>query len=62
MSNIVSFPGGDEPEKKHEDEDRTSELLARVGQRVRNARKLKRFSRRVLSDESGVSQRYLAQL
>ncbi|MEL6421180.1 MAG: helix-turn-helix transcriptional regulator [Pseudomonadota bacterium] len=62
MSNIVSFPGGDEPEKKLEDEDRTSELLARVGQRVRNARKLKRFSRRVLSDESGVSQRYLAQL
>lgn len=37
-------------------------LLSRVGQRVRKARELKGLPRRVLSDISGVSPRYLAQL
>lgn len=38
------------------------ELMARVGMRVRRARELKNMPRRVLSDVSGVSPRYLAQL
>lgn len=37
-------------------------LLHRVGERVRKARSLKGIPRRVLSEASGVSQRYLAQL
>lgn len=37
-------------------------LMARVGTRVRRARELKGMPRRVLSDVSGVSPRYLAQL
>jgi len=37
-------------------------LLARVGERVRKARHLKGLPRRVLSEMSGVSPRYLAQL
>lgn len=38
------------------------ELMERVGERVRKARGAKGIPRRVLSDISGVSQRYLAQL
>lgn len=37
-------------------------FLARVGARVRARRKERKLSRRVLSERSGVSQRYLAQL
>lgn len=37
-------------------------LMARVGQRVRRAREFKSMSRRVLSETSGISPRYLAQL
>lgn len=37
-------------------------LQTRVGDRVRSARSLRRMSRRVLSEISGVSPRYLAQL
>lgn len=37
-------------------------FLARLGDRVRNARKVRGLSRRALSDLSGVSERYLAQL
>ncbi|MEQ8321870.1 MAG: helix-turn-helix transcriptional regulator [Rhodospirillales bacterium] len=37
-------------------------LLQRVGERVRKARSLKGLSRRVLSENSGVSPRYIAQL
>lgn len=37
-------------------------LIKQVGERIYNARKAKRFSRRVLSELSGVSQRYLVQL
>ena len=38
------------------------DLMARVGARVRRAREVKEIPRRVLSDISGVSPRYLAQL
>lgn len=37
-------------------------LMARVGTRVRRAREVKNMPRRVLSERSGVSPRYLAQL
>lgn len=37
-------------------------LIARVGERARKARELKGIPRRVLSEKSGVSPRYLAQL
>lgn len=40
----------------------TDALLLRVGERVRKARRAAGLSRRSLSDQSGVSQRYLAQL
>lgn len=43
-------------------EDRISTLLATVGQRVRKMRGKIGLSRRMLSEHSGVSQRYLAQL
>ncbi len=42
--------------------DPATALMATVGERVRRARERKGISRRVLSDLSGVSQRYLAQL
>lgn len=37
-------------------------FVARVGERVRKTRKARGISRRILSERSGVSQRYLAQL
>jgi XRE family transcriptional regulator, aerobic/anaerobic benzoate catabolism transcriptional regulator len=40
----------------------TEALIQEVGRRVRRARERKGISRRVLSERSGVSQRYLAQL
>ena len=40
----------------------TDRLMLRVGARVRRAREMKNIPRRVLSDRSGVSPRYLAQL
>jgi XRE family transcriptional regulator, aerobic/anaerobic benzoate catabolism transcriptional regulator len=40
----------------------TETLIREVGRRVRRARERKGISRRVLSERSGVSQRYLAQL
>ncbi|MEP3629557.1 MAG: helix-turn-helix transcriptional regulator [Hyphomicrobiales bacterium] len=40
----------------------TSEFIAKVGERVRRARKMRGISRRILSERSGISQRYLAQL
>ena len=40
----------------------TSEFIAQVGERVRRARKTRGISRRILSERSGISQRYLAQL
>lgn len=44
------------------DEAMIARLLAKVGARVRDARTRKGISRRELSEKSGVSQRYLAQL
>lgn len=49
-------------ERKLETEQVIKNLLQLVGQRVRAVRKQQRLSRRALSVESGVSQRYLAQL
>ena len=40
----------------------TDQLLARLGTRVRAIRSDRRMPRRILSDLSGVSPRYLAQL
>lgn len=45
-----------------ERDDASTRLIARVGERVRRAREQKGLPRRVLSDVSGVSPRYLAQL
>ena len=42
--------------------DETSDLMRTVGERVRKARELKGLPRRVVSELSGVSPRYLAQL
>ncbi|MEM9552578.1 MAG: helix-turn-helix domain-containing protein, partial [Pseudomonadota bacterium] len=44
------------------DEDGVDALLRRVGDKVRVARQKRGLPRRVLSDMSGVSPRYLAQL
>lgn len=49
-------------DKESEVERSVAELKARVADRVRKARERKGIPRRVLSDMSGVSQRYLAQL
>ncbi|MFK7893951.1 MAG: helix-turn-helix transcriptional regulator [Granulosicoccus sp.] len=43
-------------------DEQAQSLIQRVGDRVRQVRKRKRLSRRQLSEMSGVSQRYLAQL
>ena len=47
---------------KSEEEAEVSALIARVGKRVREARERKGIPRRVVSEISGVSPRYLAQL
>ena len=64
MSEIVTFdgrvtPASDDPAK---DEARIGHLLVQVGERVRAARARKGITRKVLSEMSGVSPRYLAQL
>lgn len=63
MGEITNFRG----EAKSEDskdavEAAVHELMVRVGNRVRKARELKGLPRRVVSERSGVSPRYLAQL
>lgn len=63
MSEITNFRG----EVSSVDPERSmdlavEELMTRVGERVRKARELKGLPRRVLSEISGVSPRYLAQL
>ncbi|TMV10564.1 helix-turn-helix transcriptional regulator [Arenibacterium halophilum] len=63
MTEITNFRGermAASPESHAEDE--VAALIARVGERVRKARERKGIPRRVLSDMSGVSPRYLAQL
>ena len=44
------------------DADQVADFVAMVGGRIRRARQQQGISRRVLSERSGVSQRYLAQL
>ena len=60
MNEIINFRG-ESPATGADDEAMTALILA-VGQRVRRARERRGISRRVLSEKSGVSQRYLAQL
>lgn len=64
MSEIVTFSGDvSAPDgAPRVGSDNTSAFLKTVGDRVRNARARMGISRRVLSETSGVSQRYLAQL
>lgn len=60
MAEIVNFRG--EPQAADLSGSAGQALLQRVGDRVRKARNVKGIPRRVLSEMSGVSQRYLAQL
>lgn len=63
MAEITNFRGEvrvETPEEQPEQE--AQALIARVGERVRKARERKGIPRRILSEKSGVSPRYLAQL
>lgn len=61
MAEITNFRG--EASNQLSDTDQAmADLIARVGERVRRARDRKGIPRRVLSEKSGVSPRYLAQL
>lgn len=61
MAEITNFRG--EARTEQSETDRVvDDLMARVGERVRAARDRKGIPRRVLSEKSGVSPRYLAQL
>ena len=64
MSEIVTFDGQvtSSAETGRNGDERIEDFLAMVGDRVRSARARKGISRRVLSEISGVSPRYLAQL
>lgn len=61
MGEITNFRG-ETTGAEAVDRDSPEALIARVGERVRRARERKGIPRRVLSDISGVSPRYLAQL
>jgi XRE family aerobic/anaerobic benzoate catabolism transcriptional regulator len=64
MSKIATFRVEMKPKNKPTaiDENKISNLLILVGNRVRNARSKRGISRRFLAEKSKVSQRYLAQL
>ncbi len=63
MTEITNFRGETEPGGTGSPADAAVQaLIRRVGERVRHARERKGIPRRVLSDISGVSPRYLAQL
>jgi XRE family aerobic/anaerobic benzoate catabolism transcriptional regulator len=63
MSEIVTFSGRVvQAEDERQDAAEAAAFLELLGERVRNARARKGISRKALSDISGVSQRYLAQL
>lgn len=63
MSEITNFRGEVVGTKPEDDTDLlVNDLIRIVGERVRKARELKGIPRRVLSERSGVSPRYLAQL
>lgn len=63
MSEITNFRGeANAPVGIGSSDDHVADLLTLVGDRVRKARERKGIPRRVLSEKSGVSPRYLAQL
>ena len=63
MAEITNFRGDTQPVEQMSSIDRAvQQLILRVGDRVRKARERKGIPRRVLSERSGVSPRYLAQL
>lgn len=63
MGEITNFKGEAMPSEAESFADEAVvALMARVGERVRKARERKGIPRRVLSEMSGVSPRYLAQL
>ncbi|THD76549.1 helix-turn-helix domain-containing protein [Thalassobius vesicularis] len=63
MGEITNFRGEATPsETRSLGEEEVRALIVRVGERVRKARERKGIPRRVLSEISGVSPRYLAQL
>ncbi|MBL4892269.1 MAG: helix-turn-helix transcriptional regulator [Rhizobiaceae bacterium] len=64
MSEIVNFSGQAKhpDDTEYGDEANFDRLLRTVGDRVKSLRARKGISRRALSEDSGVSQRYLAQL
>lgn len=63
MTEITNFRGETEASTPESDPDAmVAALIQRVGERVRKARERKGIPRRVLSEVSGVSPRYLAQL
>lgn len=63
MGEITNFRGESTPsESRSLGEQEVHVLIGRVGERVRKARERKGIPRRVLSEISGVSPRYLAQL
>lgn len=63
MAEITNFRGEVDANLTDEDPERGAEIvIARVGERVRRARERMGIPRRVLSENSGVSPRYLAQL
>ena len=63
MSEITNFRGETSQQADADPvEASVTQLIARVGERVRKARERKGIPRRVLSERSGVSPRYLAQL
>ncbi len=63
MTEVASFRGEATVSRPEDDvETEVRALISRVGERVRKARELKGMPRRVVSEISGVSPRYLAQL
>ena len=64
MAEVTTFSGEARPAVDGDEERQAdfARLLETVGQRVQDARKRARLSRRELSEKSGVSQRYIAQL
>lgn len=63
MDEVTNFRGDAKSREAHSFADEAVDaLIVRVGERVRKARQLKGIPRRVLSEISGVSPRYLAQL
>lgn len=62
MSELTNFQGKTTAVETHSIDDAIDQLIKQVGERVRKAREIKGIPRRRLSEISGVSPRYLAQL